>query len=189
MTTPKTTTARTAPASTAAMKAEKTGKRPGRPARDPKAPFGLGADGKPLAPHGHLPNGNPRQYAPRGESNLSVDFLATPSEVSDADLVKAAPKAPRTEHQKAMDAVVDVLKKRWEGEGKPSAWDKLPKAKYEIAPEHVKEFTFLVNKAAAYHGVGVRYGRKDLVNEKNGKSIVIFAVRARARKPRSSDGE
>lgn len=159
-------------------------KKSGRKAKDPVAPHGHDGNGKPLAPYGYLPNGNPRQYRQRETSKFSAADLLKPSEVTEEIAEATAPKAPRSEEQKAMDSVVAALIDKAIAAKWPTEWKQLPKARYEIKPEMVSDFKFLVNKAAMHHKVGVRYGSV-VENAKTGLSIVVFGVRKRSE--RASD--
>lgn len=110
-------------------------------------------------------------------SALSLDVLASPAAVSETLAAKAAPTRTRDEKQMKMDAVVKQVHNDWVLKGKPAAWANMPKAAYAVDPKAVEALQYLINRAASFHGLAVRYGNP--VRDSEGRQVVVFAIRDR----------
>lgn len=110
-------------------------------------------------------------------SALSLEALSAPAAVTEELASKAAPTRTRDEKQLVMDKVVKQVHADWIAAEKPAAWAKMPKAAYAVDPKAVEGLQYLINRAASFHGLAVRYG--SAVRDANGRQLVVFAVRDR----------
>lgn len=167
------------------------------PGKDLNAPFGRDAEGIAFAPHGLLPDGKPRQHAqvktdiPELELDALGDFVAPPP------MAQTAPVQERSDRQKHIDALVNKLHTTWITRGEPRTWDDMLKqgtvGGFWVAPSAVEGLKRLVDRAARFHNVSIRYG--SLVNRQpgmpdDGKIYLPFAARTTSRrgprKPKAS---
>lgn len=120
-------------------------------------------------------------------TGLTLDLLASPMVVTEELSKKAAPARARDERQLKIDAVVKHLHNQWIGKDKPSAWAEMPKGAYPTDPKAVEGLKYLIDRAASFHGVAVRYGKP--VRDAQGREIVTFAVRDRRERPAKTDDD
>ena len=140
----------------------------------------------------------PREYDMTG---LSASMLAAPKVVTREQASQFAPSKARSEMQIAMDRVVlnyhsdwsqgiirdytqiDPETKRARVVGKvppkTSRWSEMPKARYHIDPKAEDGFVALVNRAAIFHNLSIKWGQKN-VHDADGRKVMVFAVRDRA---------
>jgi hypothetical protein len=142
------------------MANETQARRGRKPVENKDAPHGMDDQGKPNAPYGYLANGKPRVFpqATAEVDALSLDMLAAPEEVPAELVSKSAPARARDEKQQTMDRLVADLHKAWTDAGSPAAWDKMPKKSYAVPASTVDGLKKLINRAADYHGIAVRFG-------------------------------
>lgn len=173
--------------------------RPGRkPPTDRDAPHGRDENGTPLAPHGYLSDGRPRQYplVKTDLPDLTADALATPVEVPPVLAPQTKPRAYRTEQQQAIDKVVQKVHAKWTKAGKPSAsaWplmlEKKLVAGYWVSPDSVPGLRSLLERSATYLKLRIKFGEhvsRPEDAEQDGKVYIPFVVMDRMTRP-SGDG-
>ena len=174
--------------STAGKGTAGAGKTPSEPAEKEKAKAGRKA-GQPA-----------REYDMTG---LSAELLSKPRQVTREQASQFAPGGARSELQQVMDRVVLNYHRDWVGgeirdyekEGHPvtakttpraTKWAQMPKARYHISPTAEDGFVALVNKAALFHGLSIKWGQRN-VHDTNGAKVMVFAVRDRAERTKEED--
>jgi hypothetical protein len=158
-------------------------KRRGRKKLDPDFPFGKNPDGSPQAPYGFLDNGKPRQvqrkHVDASKLNLDVlDKVQTPTQELSA-VVAPTRERERSAEQLRVDAYVRAAHSDWIKVGRPTNWAKIPQSAMRVLPvppEHVTEYKTLVNRAAAFEGVTIRWGAKVPTDKASGRKLLIFVV-------------
>jgi hypothetical protein len=119
-------------------------------------------------------------------SGLDTRVLLNPGRVSDEVASRVAPQRARDERQVAIDSVVKRVHNDWLEKGQPNKWPAMPKVRYDLPPQAVEGFKYLVRRAADFHGVAVKWGTP--TRNQEGLEIVVFAVRDRTRKGASESG-
>ena len=169
------------------------------PAHRPTAPAHTPAN----APLSKPAENKPAENKPV-ENNVTSSFISQPIMLDiEPELVKAsAPRNARSEEQKAMDAVVSNLHKKWAAEGKSTTWSTLAAKKcvatYIVEPSDVTKIRQLVNRATALHSVRARYGtdvtvtpamlsKYGMPDNYLGRTVVSFAIMDK--RPRDIDPE
>jgi len=135
---------------------------------------------------------------------LDLSFITSGAVTLAPELAaESAPVRSRSDHQRAMDDVVDKLHKVWStSDDKPTDWTKLVAAKcvatYFIEPEKVTELKKLITRAVGYHeGTRARFGTSfkataELIRKYNlpeaylGREVVSFAILDK--RPRATSG-
>lgn len=111
------------------------------------------------------------QAAPADE--LSVDFLDSGVILAEALVSETMPVRARNERQQVIDRKVKAAHDNWTAKGKPGDWNSQVKAgvvvTYFPAPDKAAELKRLINKAADFHGVRVRYGSSFKVTDEHVK--------------------
>lgn len=157
------------------------------------------ADAKPEGTEGTKPEGTDAKTA-NGE--LDLDFLAEGGMIlAEALTAETMPVRARSERQQVIDRKVKAAHENWTAKGKAGDWNGLVKAgvvvTYFPAPDKAAELKKLINKAADFHGVRVRYGSSFVVTQQHierfnlkpellGHEAVSFAIldkKARTTKP------
>lgn len=123
---------------------------------------------------------------------LDLDFLASGGVMlAEALVTETMPVRQRNERQMVMDTKVKALHEAWTAKGKVGDWNSLVKAgvvaTYFLEPDKSAKFKGLVNKAATFHSVRVRYGSSFVVTEAHisrfglkpeylGREAISFAI-------------
>lgn len=150
------------------------------------------------APEGNGQNPPAEGDKPEGDKpaeaadELSLDFLAEGGVIlAEALTAETMPVRARNERQQVLDRKVKAAHENWTAKGKPGDWNSQVKAgvvvTYFPAPDKSAELKRLINKAADFHGVRVRYGSSFVVTEQHiqrfnlkpellGHEAVSFAV-------------
>lgn len=162
------------------------GTRHQNPADAPEVPEGTenpapeGTEGTenpaPEVPEGNGQNPPAEGDKPEGDKpaeasdELSLDFLAEGGVIlAEALTAETMPVRARNERQQVLDRKVKAAHENWTAKGKPGDWNSQVKAgvvvTYFPAPDKSAELKRLINKAADFHGVRVRYGSSFVVTE------------------------
>lgn len=177
------------------------GTRHQNPADAPEVPEGNPNPEGTENPEGNAPEGtegngqNPPAEGDKpaeASDELSLDFLAEGGVIlAEALTAETMPVRARNERQQVLDRKVKAAHENWTAKGKPGDWNSQVKAgvvvTYFPAPDKSAELKRLINKAADFHGVRVRYGSSFVVTEQHisrfnlkpellGHEAVSFAV-------------
>lgn len=136
------------------------------------------------------------------KEKAELDFINGGVIMLSPELAEAsAPVRARSDKQVAMDGKVETLHGLWVKANKPNTWDKMVGAKcvatYFSEPERSADLHKLIDRAATFHKVRVRYGTPFKATEKLvsqyklpenyvGREVISFAIMDK--RPRATSG-
>ena len=127
-----------------------------------------------------------RQYERKVLAPVPVEALRFEPVPADAPPIQVR-DSTRSEEQRTVDRQVWAAYQAWLRlpEPRPVEFNRMPRYRYVVAPEHADAVRTMLDRAGTFHGINVR--KAPTKRHSDGSAIIYFSARARTKRNRNTE--